>query len=322
MHFAYPPRKTSNPPPYLPRSGGTSRLPGLRRSRLKVIALVGIAFIVFIYILTRPSSSSGHGGSTTTKRRAPSGNPPVVLVTVLDEKRYSKAYIDTVKENRIQYAEKHGYEAFFANIHDYDLKNAPPSWASVVATRHALTRFPEARYVWFLDQNAFIMNPRLSLEEHLMKPARLESLMIKGQPVVPPDSIITTFTHLKGPDVDFVLTQDKEGLSSGSFVVRNGEWAEFLLETWFDPIYRSYNFQKAETHALEHIVQWHPTILQKLALVDQRIINAYNQPKQGAEYQEGDLVVRFAECDKIGPQACEIESKRLAQQWRKAFTSS
>lgn len=113
-----------------------------------------------------------------------------------------------------------------------------------------MTRFPDCSYIWFLDQNSFIMNPQLTVEEHVMKASRLESLMIKDQPIVPPDSIIRTFTHLKGQDVDFVLTQDAEGLSAGSFLVRNGEWARFFLETWFDPIYRSYNFQKAEAHAL------------------------------------------------------------------------
>lgn len=39
----------------------------------------------------------------------------------------------------------------------------------------------------------------------------------------------------------------------------------------------SYNFQKAEAHALEHIVQWHGTILAKLALVPQRILNSYTR---------------------------------------------
>lgn len=100
------------------------------------------------------------------------------------------------------------------------------------------------------------MNPELTIEQHVMKPAELEALMIKDQPIVPPDSIIKTFTHLRARDIDFVLTQDKEGLSAGSFVIRNGDWARFFLETWFDPIYRSYNFQKAETHAL---VSDHPS---------------------------------------------------------------
>ena len=83
-----------------------------------------------------------------------------------------------------------------------------------------------------------------------MNPKRLESLMIKDQSVVPPDSVIKTFSHLKGSQVDVVLTQDKEGLAQGSFIVRRGEWSKFFLDTWFDPLYRSYNFQKADTHAL------------------------------------------------------------------------
>ena len=94
------------------------------------------------------------------------------------------------------------------------------------------------------------MNPSLSLESHILEKKRLESLMLKDKPVVPPDSVIKTFSHLKGDKIDIVLTQDGEGLCQGSFIVRRGEWARFFLDTWFDPLYRSYNFQKAEGHAL------------------------------------------------------------------------
>lgn len=83
-----------------------------------------------------------------------------------------------------------------------------------------------------------------------MAPKRLESLMIKDQSIVPPDSVIKTFPNLKGGNIDLVLTQDKDGLSQASFIVRKGEWSKFFLDTWFDPLYRSYNFQKADTHAL------------------------------------------------------------------------
>ncbi|KAK4214447.1 hypothetical protein QBC37DRAFT_283736 [Rhypophila decipiens] len=313
MHFAYPPRKSSNPQPYLPRG---SKLPALRKSRLKVIALGGLAFFTIIWIIIRAS------GSRAPTRHKPNGNPPAVIVTVLDEKKYSKGYIDTIKENRMQYAEKHGYQTFFPSAEDYDLKKAPASWASVVASRHALTKYPDAYFVWFLDQNSFIMNPSLKIEQDIMAPAKIESLMKKDQPVVPPDSIIKTFSHLRGGDVDFVLTQDKEGLSVGSFIVRNGEWGEFMLETWFDPIYRSYNFQRAETHALEHIVQWHPTILAKMAIVDQNVINSYSNGKTGQEYKEGDLAVRFPDCAAAGAQACETEAQKYAQQWRLAFKNA
>ncbi|KAK0705364.1 glycosyltransferase family 34 protein [Lasiosphaeris hirsuta] len=315
MHFAYPPRKSSNPPPYL----RASKLPGLslRRSRMKVIALAGLVFVALLYILTRPSIHHG-----TYKPHTPSGNPPVVIVTVMEEGKYSKSYLDTIKENRIQYAQKHGYQTFFPRVSEYELKGAPPSWTKVVAVRHALTKYPDARFFWFLEQNSFIMNPLLKIEDHVMKSSRLEELMIKDHPVVPPDSIIKTFSHLRGQDVDFVLTQDKEGLSAGSFVIRNGDWAKFFLETWFDPLYRSYNFQKAETHALEHIVQWHPTILARLALVDQRIINSYSKDTKGQGWQPGDIAVRFSDCSAAHTGTCEAESQRFNSQWRTSFKNA
>lgn len=129
------------------------------------------------------------------------------------------------------------------------------SWAKVPAMRHAMTLFPRATYYFYLDPQALIMNMDIDIISHIMEPSRLESLMIAGVPIVPPDSVIKTFAGLKGDRVDFVLTQDKEGLSEKSFILRKGEWARYLLDAWFDPLYRTYNFQRAERHALEHIIQ-------------------------------------------------------------------
>lgn len=133
---------------------------------------------------------------------------------------------------------------------DYDTKGAPQSWTKVIAMRHALTLYPDAKFVWFLDQTAFIMDFTRSLDEQLTSPAKLESLMIKDVPVIPPDSIIKTFTHLRGDDAALILSQDEAGLVTNSVVLRNGDWAKFFTEAWMDPLYQSYNFQKAERHAL------------------------------------------------------------------------
>jgi hypothetical protein len=182
-------------------------------------------------------------------------------------------------------------------VGDYELKGAPASWSKVVAIRHAMAKFPECYYFWYLDQDSFVMNPQLTIEDHVMKSSRLEKLMIKDQPVVPPDSIIKTFTHLKGQNVDFVVTQDKEGLSVGSFVLRNGDWAKFFVETWFDPIYRSYNFQKAEAHAL---------------------VSALNQP--GPRWTKAHPFVgtyrAMASHDPVAAGHCGPESHQLIQQQR------
>lgn len=145
-----------------------------------------------------------------------------------------------------------GYTTFFPTVTDYPLNESPSSWSKIPALRHALTKFPHTTYLWHLEQNALIMNPELTIEQ-IMNPKRMEEMMIKNQPVVPPDSVIKTFDHLHGDQIDLALTQDQEGLSIGSFIIRRGEWAKFFLDTWFDPLYRSYNFQKAETHALVSI---------------------------------------------------------------------
>lgn len=113
-----------------------------------------------------------------------------------------------------------------------------------------MTVHPHSTYFFALSPHALIMNPSINLGSHILEQKKLESLMLKDKPVVPPDSVIKTFGNLKGDHVDLILTQDGEGLCQGSFILRRGEWARFFLDTWFDPLYRSYNFQKAEGHAL------------------------------------------------------------------------
>ncbi|KAM0261029.1 hypothetical protein ACHAQJ_002468 [Trichoderma viride] len=306
MHYAYPSRKSSNPPPFRPRS---TRLPSLRRSRIKTIGIVLFVLFAAFWFFSNPKVPR------PDRERVPLGQPPVVIVTVIDPTQYNNGYLNTIKENREQYAAKHGYKAFIVKAYDYDTLGAPQSWSKLMAMRHALAKFPECKFVWYLDQDAYIMNLSKSLEEQLLNQRTLESLMIKNYPVVPPDSIIKTFSHLRADEVDLIVSQDTSGLVAGSVVVRNSEWGKFFLETWMDPLYRSYNFQKAERHALEHIVQWHPTILSKLALVPQRTLGPYTRTDQGEAYQDGDFVVVFMGCTKTGHQSCETESSSYYQKW-------
>lgn len=66
-------------------------------------------------------------------------------------------------------------------------------------------------------------------------------------------------------------------------------------------------------------MQWHPTILSKLAIVPQRAINAYSTGDHGAQYRDGDIAVVFAQCSGTGTKSCANEAERYSQRWRASF---
>lgn len=100
MHFAYPPRKSSNPPPFRPRSSNT---PLLRRRSVKTVALIALAVIAAFWLLLKLFSNA-----PVDEPKRPSGDPPVVLVTVVDEAAYGRQHTNSVRENRERYASLHG----------------------------------------------------------------------------------------------------------------------------------------------------------------------------------------------------------------------
>ncbi|EPS31753.1 putative galactosyl transferase [Penicillium oxalicum 114-2] len=317
MQFALPPRKS---PHVLPGHHST-RLPLYRRKQLKTIAVTALSILVLLYLLSHVFSSSSHSLS------ASAGTAGVVIVTLLDQQSFSESYIKKIIANREDYAKRHGYTNFFASVSDYDetVGDAPRSWALVPAMRHALATYPKSKYFLHLSPHALIMNPTTSLQSHLLDRTRLESLTMKDAPIVPPDSIIKTFPHLKENNIDLIITQDSQDLRPTSFVLKNGDFARFFLDLWFDPLFRSYKFVKAETHALDHILQWHPTVLARTALVPQRILNAYSKNSAGASpdgtYQDGDLILSFPECDKAESRDCQ-EFQLYYELWLKSVKGS
>lgn len=267
--FPYP-RKTSNPSPYAAaRASSYHRRRTWRTVLPTFLGGVGLIWLL-LFVL----------GGSSGPAALPPGTPEVVIVTPIDSSM-GPTYIESIQENRKDYAARHGYATFFPQTTDYDLSDATRSWSSIPAIRHAMTKFPRTPWVWYLSSTALIMNAREPLGPKILAPAKLESLMLPDRPIVPPDSVIKTFPHLKGDRVDLILSQDHEGLAGGSMFIRNGDWAKYFLDAWFDPLYRSYKFQRAEGHALEHVVQWHGTVLAKLALVPQRIINSYAKESRG-----------------------------------------
>ncbi|RAH43251.1 putative alpha-1,6-mannosyltransferase subunit [Aspergillus brunneoviolaceus CBS 621.78] len=312
MQFALPPRRA----PITPVYGRSPRFSLQRRKQLKAIALLAFALLTIFFLLSQFFYTS------TGTPAVSASTSSVVIITVLDRVVFSEDYIEKIVKNREDYAKRHGYTNFFANVSDYEssIGDSPQSWAVIPAVRHAMASHPYSQYFFHLDAHALVMNPSKSLGSHVLDKQRLESLMLKEVSVVPPDSIIKTFSHVHPEDVDLIITTDNEDMSPGSFVLRQGDFAKFFLDLWFDPLYRSYNFAKAETHVLDHIVQWHPTILARLALLPQRTINAYSKDCTAAAangiYKDGDLVIRFLGCDTDTKRSCEKEMEPYYRLWQ------
>jgi mannan polymerase II complex MNN11 subunit len=325
MHFALPPRKTSQPPIFS-RAAALHNASQRRRKlqRLSYVVLGTLSLYLFWTWLSSANASEEAEEIEAT--------PSVVLVTVFNEQTMSATMMDQVRKNREDYAERHGYTNFFTNVSTYNdlVFPSPVSWATVPALRHALTLYPTTNYLWSLSAHSLITSPSLSLSAHIFN--NLTDLMQKDIPVVPPDSVIRTFSHLKPTSCHLIMAQDMDNLAHTSILMRNsptfrstGEpdnWAMYFLDAWFDPLYRSYAFQKAEQHALEHIVQWHPTVLAKLALIPQRMLVSYNfayEDEGGrshdAQWQPGDFVVDFKDCDITEGRSCEKEMAEYYARW-------
>jgi mannan polymerase II complex MNN11 subunit len=144
-----------------------------------------------------------------------------------------------------------GYGLFMKDVSDYPGGGAPSGWARIPAIRHAMSTYKYSEYFWYLDQDAIIMNPSLSIESHILSP--LNTLIRRDVPIVPPDSVIRTYRHTPPQRIQFIISQDKTGLQPGSMIAKSGDWANYLLDAWYDPMFRFYNFAKAEQNALVQI---------------------------------------------------------------------
>jgi mannan polymerase II complex MNN11 subunit len=99
MHFALPPRKTSQPPPY---ARVACNPPRYRQQQVRLLGYIVCGILtVYLFFHYIPFSRS-------RVEPVPPGTPPVVIVTVFDDQHTSEEYIQKIKANREDYAARHG----------------------------------------------------------------------------------------------------------------------------------------------------------------------------------------------------------------------
>lgn len=192
-----------------------------------------------------------------------------------------------------------------------------PVWAKLPAISLAFDRHPSTEWVWWLDIDAIIMTSHIDLYNHVLSPAALKRLVLKGQliktnervPMKQMENILTndvhplyplTFQNTDPSKIDIICVEDKAGLNLGSFFIRNTEIMKLFIELWNDPILTTIahgKFKNKEQDLFLHLILHHAKIRERVAFIPQRIINSYqDMDDERVRWHPGDLVVHFPNC--------------------------
>lgn len=140
------------------------------------------------------------------------------------------------------------------------------------------------------------MNPSIPLYTHFLSQEALLALPLRDVPVFPEEATVRTLSLRNQPisQISIILSHGAGILHTGSIILRRGDYANFVLDSWNDPLVRSYGFPGEEHQALEHLIQWHSTIMEGLAVMPKRSIISFGVAAGDDEqYHEGDFVVHL-----------------------------
>ncbi|CAI4043479.1 hypothetical protein SKDZ_10G0360 [Saccharomyces kudriavzevii ZP591] len=255
--------------------------------------------------------------------------PEVVVVTLIDFENYDSETVIQIVQNRVDYAQKHQYGVYIRWIQEFlpalENQNLAESYDFIkpLMIRAAMHAFPTAKYIHFVDQDALLMNLDLSLQKYLLDPRILDLALLKNVPVVA-NSNIKTYNHFEYNSAKIIIPHDGNGnIDTSSFVVANDFHGQALIDYLNDPLLRNFPWDTTGDKlscAIGHILQWHPTLLGKTAIVIPKVLASQydasldqeGQSGNGASggdayhYNEGDLAASFKGCRLRGTCAGEI----------------
>ncbi|OLL26068.1 putative alpha-1,2-galactosyltransferase gmh1, partial [Neolecta irregularis DAH-3] len=183
--------------------------------------------------------------------------------------------LEMVVEDRTSYAKRHGYGFFYTNTDRYNAGDMHPAWLKSKAISEAMMTFPKASWFWWLDQDAIIMTPSLSIEAALLNPKILGQKLLSLEKYIRegiPDAFSPEVYNLD--KVDLIFSQDHNGLNTGSMLIRRSLWTDIVLDLWNNPdLVQATEFGK-EQDLIRDLLVRHDTFRTHAGIVQQRLINA------------------------------------------------
>ncbi|KAF4989481.1 hypothetical protein FGRMN_9079 [Fusarium graminum] len=230
---------------------------------------------------------------------------------------------DSVRNKR-KYVNRWGYDL---EIVDMSTKKKyahewRESWEKVDFVRSTLRKYPKAEWVWWLDLNTFIMEPSVSLQDHIFN--HLEQEVERDINYFNPRNISHPLTEPyldevsrspvgdgKGNSINMIMTQDCAGFNLGSFFMRRSDWTDRLLDVWWDPVtyeQKHMQWEHKEQDALDQLYQTQSWVRKHTGFLHQRKINSFPpgacNPDGGPKdkhihYEENqrDFLVNMAGCE-------------------------
>ncbi|KAI1916514.1 alpha-1,6-mannosyltransferase [Ophidiomyces ophidiicola] len=293
----------------------------LRRKRTQLLLLLILMFVFWLF-LSQPIYEA-------YRRSSLGGGKKIVLIVasnlgggVMEWKGAREWAIERDSlRNKRRYVQRHGYELEIVNMvtkkryaHEWR-----ESWEKVDTIRSALRKYPKAEWFWWLDLHTFIMEPSLSVENHILKDLvkktyrdinNYNPLNITHPPAMPylDSTSLSVDGDGKESSINMIVPQDCSGFNLGSFMLRRSAWSDRLLDIWWDPVLyeqKHMEWEHKEQDSLEHLYTHQPWVRSHVAFVPQRRMNSFppgacgDGSNLGIHYQEKDrdFLVNMAGCE-------------------------
>ncbi|KAK6543963.1 alpha-1,6-mannosyltransferase [Orbilia ellipsospora] len=284
---------------------------------------------IFVSILLLTWVFRGPIGSFYKSSRFLGGGSKFVIILaanqgggVLGWKGEKEWYVERESiKNKKAYAERHGY-----TLEIKDMKSMRryahewrEGWEKVDVLKQAMKKYPKAEWFWYLDIQTYIMEPEISLQEHIFN--RLGKVTYRDINKHNPMNIthplrkkwLDTVARSNVGDanddsISMIVPQDCGGFNLGSFFARRSEFTDRLLDVWWDPVgYEQMHmiWEHKEQNVLEHLYQHQPWTRNGIAFIPQRMINSFPpgacDQKRGDEHifyqaEDRDFLVNMAGC--------------------------
>lgn len=236
---------------------------------------------------------------------SPSGRD-IVLVT-----GYTKNFEIThpnvsrqMNENRQEYCDYHGYTNLVVDLDPYKplLPNGVPMhWLKLYAIKHAFEHHPEAKWVFWIDSDAIIMNPTIDLAAHVLNKDVLKKKLHYNLPIASVGVRFQGDMYMDESEVDIdnielIMCHDGFSLNTGSMIVKRSDYTmNKLMDKWLTEEYMYKNYTFPEQDALIDLVLHDDELFHKLGLVPTSVLNAYWEDYwiDPVVYRPGDFLCHF-----------------------------